>query len=98
MTRPGWVAHWSERSIFMRNRSQMNSTSGRRAFTLIELLVVVAIIALLIALLLPALSRARDHAKTVACASNERQIGQAVLQYAMERNDRAPGGGTFTKP
>jgi prepilin-type N-terminal cleavage/methylation domain-containing protein/prepilin-type processing-associated H-X9-DG protein len=52
-----------------------------RAFTLVELLVVIAIIAILIAVLLPALSRARQQAQTVQCASNLRQIGQAITMY-----------------
>jgi prepilin-type N-terminal cleavage/methylation domain-containing protein len=55
-----------------------------RGFSLIELIVVIGIIALLIALLLPALRRARLQAKYVACQSNMRQIGQAMMIYANE--------------
>ncbi|MFA9480080.1 prepilin-type N-terminal cleavage/methylation domain-containing protein [Phycisphaerales bacterium AB-hyl4] len=65
--------------------------SNRRGFTLIELLVVISIIALLIAILLPALSAARQTARTVQCLSNLRQIGMAFHTYAGDWRERFPG-------
>lgn len=59
-------------------------------FTLIELLVVISIVALLIALLLPALSQARQSARTLVCKNQLRQLGIGMHTYAADNQNRIP--------
>jgi prepilin-type N-terminal cleavage/methylation domain-containing protein len=62
---------------------------GRPGFTLVELLVVIGIVGLLAARLLPALGRANSKAKTIQCASNQKQWGLATTMYLDDNRDGA---------
>jgi len=66
----------------------------QKGFTLLELLVVIAVIAILAALLLPALSRAKSAAQTVACLNHLKQWGLATQLYATEHEDFLPRDGS----
>lgn len=78
----------------MKHRFHTGSRSS--AFTLIELLVVIAIIAILAAILFPVFASAREKARQATCASNERQLGLAFLQYVQDYDETFPTGGGVT--
>jgi len=65
-----------------------------KGFTLIELLVVMAIISILFALLMPAIQTAKENARQARCASNMRQLGQAMMLYANDNDSHLPASGS----
>jgi len=67
-----------------RHNREIRDMKQRRAFTLIELLVVIAIIAILAAILFPVFAKAREKARTSSCASNEKQMALAFIQYSQD--------------
>ena len=68
------------------------SRSSSRGFTLIELLVVIAIIAILAAILFPVFAKAREKARQITCASNEKQLGLGFIQYSQDFDEKWPTG------
>ena len=75
------------------DRTSQSGSLARRSrtgFTLLEVIVVIAIIAVLIGMIVPAVARARVIAKQLKCATELRQIGQAVAMYRDDNNDQAP--------
>ena len=70
----------------------MKKQSGSWNFTVIELLIVIAIIAILAAMLLPALNRARESARRIACLSQLKTMASATLIYADQNGERIPPG------
>ena len=73
----------------------------KRAFTLIEMMVVIAIIGILSALLIPAISVAKQKARSVKCISNLRQLSLGFTMYTDDHAQQLPplnSGGPFKDP
>ena len=62
----------------------------KKFFTLIELLVVIAIIAILAAMLLPALSAAREKARTISCVNQVKQLTLGMTMYLQDNREIYP--------
>ncbi len=53
----------------------------------------IAIIAILAAILFPVFAQAREKARAITCASNERQLGLAFEQYVQDNDETLPTHG-----
>lgn len=75
--------------IYAKENGYSRRTS-RDAFTLVEIITVIAIIAVLGTIALPAFQRVRESANQIKCASNMRQIGQAMALFAQDNSGQFP--------
>src|SRR5690606_12426402 len=67
-----------------------NRRSSNGCFTLVELLVVIGSTAALIAIFMPGLAAARRSAMDLTCQNNMRQVGLALVQYAIDTRGCCP--------
>jgi type II secretory pathway pseudopilin PulG len=60
-------------------------------FTLTEMMVVIVIIIVLALVVIGSLNRITNNAHKAVCVQNLRGIGNAIVAYCMEKNNRLPG-------
>lgn len=68
----------------------------KRQFTLIELLIIAAVLIVNAGLLLPAVSNAKEKAKSVSCTGNLKNINQYVAAYLKDNNNTYFDSGKLT--
>lgn len=73
------------------------SRSPSGGFTMIEILTTVAIIGVLAVMLFPQVSKMQNSAKKTQCASNLREIGVGLMQYAGDNGGFLPPGPSWNK-
>jgi prepilin-type N-terminal cleavage/methylation domain-containing protein len=73
--------HTAASRLAFRHLDERTHGARRFGFSLIELIVVLSIASVLMGLLLPVLSRVKEGAHRVVCASNQRQVGQALIMF-----------------
>lgn len=72
--------------------TRSSSARRHRGMTFIELLVSVAIVGLLVVVLVPAIEQARATSRSTICQNNQRVIGVAFQQYALDNSQLLPQG------
>jgi len=74
------------------NQLEKRAKSG---FTLVEMLVVITIIGILVALLLPAISKAREAARSAQCQSNLKNFGVGLTKHSIDTPNGSFCSGAF---
>lgn len=72
-------------------RDNFRHSPLRKGFSLVELLVVIAILGSIVGLLLPAVQRARESTRRIACGNQIKNMGLAVISYESGRKSYPPG-------
>lgn len=69
-----------------------SSSTNRRGMTVKGVLALLLIAGVLVVLFNPVCGCGREKARQISCASNEKHIGLALIQYAQDHDDQLPAG------